>query len=121
MGWHTALLFPYRPIGPLYATRAACQPGTAWFLTPKVSWVHVDDVADVFARVLPEPQRHNGETYCVADEHRLSATDVFAVGVRKAGHTGPLENRPITEAGAEHTLFDRGEVVVSSKARRQLG
>lgn len=99
------------------------QAGKTW------SWLHVDDLAaayvDVVARIdssRDDPERSvDGQTYCLADDHPTAALDVLTACAQAAGRTGPVDHRPIADAGWLDQAGDQDEVMTTAHARRHLG
>ncbi|MER6385866.1 NAD-dependent epimerase/dehydratase family protein [Streptomyces sp. NPDC001250] len=85
------------------------------------SWVHVEDLADAYVRILDNPAAVNGETFVIADEQRLPALDVQTAAVRAAGHAGEIALAPVEDGGMMQTAADQDELVTSAKVRRVLG
>ncbi|QFZ18621.1 NAD-dependent epimerase/dehydratase family protein [Saccharothrix syringae] len=101
---------------------AAAEAGTPVFYgdtTKRWSWVHVDDLAEAYVRVLDrEPA---GEVFVIADDQRLTALDVQRVAVRAAGFTGEIRLEPAEAGGIMQVAADQDELVSSAKAHRLLG
>ncbi|SEP73437.1 NAD-dependent epimerase/dehydratase family protein [Lentzea albida] len=101
---------------------AAAEEGTPVFygdIAKRWSWVHVDDLADAYVRVLDrEPA---GEVFVIADDQRLAALDVQRVAVRAAGFTGEIRLEPAEAGGIMQVAADQDELVSSAKAHRLLG
>ncbi|MBP2048376.1 hypothetical protein J2Z21_001300 [Streptomyces griseochromogenes] len=54
------------------------------------SWVHVDDLADAYVRILDNPAAVDGETFVIADEQRLKALRRAARGRPCRRQTEPI-------------------------------
>ncbi|WP_329555047.1 NAD-dependent epimerase/dehydratase family protein [Streptomyces sp. NBC_00696] len=98
----------------LVYTTGIGDPAKRW------SWVHVDDLADAYVRILDNPAAVEGETFVIADDQRLTALDMQRTAIRAAGHTGEIALES-TEAGCMLQLAaDQDELVTSAKAHRLL-
>ncbi|MFD5824076.1 NAD-dependent epimerase/dehydratase family protein [Lentzea sp. NPDC060358] len=101
---------------------AAAEKGTPVFYgdpAKRWSWVHVDDLAEAYVRVLDrEPA---GEVFVIADDQRMTALDVQRVAVRAAGFTGEIRLEPAEAGGIMQVAADQDELVSSAKAHRLLG
>ncbi|USX49992.1 NAD(P)-dependent oxidoreductase [Lentzea sp. HUAS12] len=101
---------------------AAAEEGTPVFygdIAKRWSWVHVDDLADAYVRVLDrEPA---GEVFVIADDQRMTALDVQRAAVRAAGFTGEIRLEPAEAGGIMQVAADQDELVSSAKAHRLLG
>lgn len=101
---------------------AAAEAGMPVFYgdaTKRWSWVHVDDLAEAYVRVLDrEPA---GEVFVIADDQRLTALDVQRAAVRAAGFTGEIRLEPAEAGGIMQVAADQDELVSSAKAHRLLG
>ncbi|ANZ37017.1 NAD-dependent epimerase [Lentzea guizhouensis] len=103
---------------------AAAEAGTPVFygdVTKRWSWVHVDDLADAYVRILARPSAVDGEVFVVADDQRLTALEVQRVAVRAAGFTGEIRLEPAEAGGIMQVAADQDELVSSAKAHRLLG
>ncbi|WP_033342976.1 NAD-dependent epimerase/dehydratase family protein [Catenuloplanes japonicus] len=85
------------------------------------SWVHVDDLADVYVRILDDPSAFDGDAFMVADDQRLTALEMQRTAVRAAGWTGEIMLAPADDGGIMHIAADQDELVTSAKAHRLLG
>lgn len=63
----------------------------AWALDRRQSMVDLDDVAEVVARVLDEPQRHGGATYELVGPGRFTAYDIGRVASQVTGREIAVE------------------------------
>jgi nucleoside-diphosphate-sugar epimerase len=103
---------------------AAAEAGNPVFYgdtAKRWSWVHVDDLARAYVRILDDPAAVNGETFVIADEQRLRALDVQYAAVRAAGFTGDIALESAEAGGMLQMAADQDELVTSAKARRLLG
>ncbi|MFD4118223.1 NAD-dependent epimerase/dehydratase family protein [Streptomyces niveus] len=85
------------------------------------SWVHVDDLADAYVRILDNPTAVDGEVFVIADDQRLTALDMQYAAVRAAGHTGEIALESAEAGGMMQMAADQHELVTSTKAHRLLG
>ncbi len=85
------------------------------------SWVHVDDLARGYAAVLDHLADLDGEAFLLADDAPVGAMEAYAACQRAFGRTGPATHAPISDEEPVYRVFDRDEVVDSSKARRMIG
>lgn len=101
---------------------AAAEAGAPVFYgdtAKRWSWVHVDDLADAYVRVLDrEPA---GEVFVIADDQRMTALEVHRAAVRAAGFTGETRLEPAEAGGIMQVAADQDELVSSAKAHRLLG
>ena len=103
---------------------AMAQAGAPVFygdVTKRWSFVHVDDLADAYVRILATPSAVDGEVFVVADDQRMTALEVQRVAVRAAGHTGEIALEPAGAGGIMQVAADQDELVSSAKAHRLLG
>jgi nucleoside-diphosphate-sugar epimerase len=103
---------------------AAAEAGTSVFYGDtgkRWSWVHVDDLAEAYVRILANPAAVDGETFVVADDQRLRALEVQKAAVRAADHTGEITLAAAEDGGMMQMAADQDELVSSAKARRVLG
>ncbi|MFI1761444.1 NAD-dependent epimerase/dehydratase family protein [Streptomyces sp. NPDC020800] len=103
---------------------AAAEAGSPVFYgdtDKRWSWVHVDDLADAYVRILDHPAAVDGETFVIADEQRLKALDVQREAVRAAGYGGEIALAAAQDGGMLAVAADQDELVTSAKARRLLG
>jgi UDP-glucose 4-epimerase len=101
---------------------AAAEEGAPVFygdITKRWSWVHVDDLADAYVRVLD--RRPAAEVYVIADDQRLTALEVHRAAVRAAGFTGEIRLESAEAGGIMQMAADQDELVSSAKAHRLLG
>lgn len=85
------------------------------------SWIHVDDLADAYVRILDHPAAVDGEVFVIADDQRLAALDVQRTAVRAAGHPGEIRLDSAAAGGIMQLAADQDELVSSAKAHRLLG
>ncbi|VXC53745.1 NAD-dependent epimerase/dehydratase family protein [Nocardioides sp. AX2bis] len=85
------------------------------------SWVHVDDLARGYAAVVEHLAELDGEAFLLADDAPVAAREAYEACQRAFGRTGPVTHAPISEEAPVYQVFDRDEVVDSSRARRLLG
>lgn len=107
--------------GQWFAAAQAYHPVFYGDTEKRWSWVHVDDLAQAYVRILDNPAIVDGETFVVADEQRLRALDVQYAAVRAAGHTGEISLESTEVGGMMQMAADQDELVTSAKARRLLG
>jgi nucleoside-diphosphate-sugar epimerase len=103
---------------------AAAEAGNPVFYgdtAKRWSWVHVDDLADAYVRILDNPAAVDGETFVIADDQRLTALDIQRTAVRAAGHTGEIALESAEAGGMMQLAADQDELVTSAKAHRLLG
>ncbi|SDP76545.1 NAD-dependent epimerase/dehydratase family protein [Lentzea jiangxiensis] len=101
---------------------AAAEAGAPVFYgdtAKRWSWVHVDDLAEAYVRILGRAPE--GEVFVIADDQRLSALEVQRVAVRAAGFTGGIRLEPAEAGGIMQVAADQDELVSSAKAHRLLG
>lgn len=85
------------------------------------SWVHVDDVARAFAAVVDRRGDLDSGLFLLADEAPERAIDTYAACRRAFGDASPVPVGPIADEDPLYRVFDRDEVVDSSRARTALG
>jgi nucleoside-diphosphate-sugar epimerase len=85
------------------------------------SWIHIDDLADAYLRVVEAGPAVEGEVYFLADEQRPQCVDVMRACVAAAGYAGEVGFGPPLHGQNTSTWFDQNEFISSAKARRQLG
>ncbi|MTD55803.1 NAD-dependent epimerase/dehydratase family protein [Amycolatopsis pithecellobii] len=85
------------------------------------SWVHIDDLAEAYVRILAHPAAVDGETFVIADDQRLRVLDVMKVAIGVAGYTGEITMESAEAGGVLQVTADQNELVSSAKARRILG
>ncbi|MCZ4513070.1 NAD(P)H-binding protein, partial [Streptomyces sp. ActVer] len=103
---------------------AAAEAGSPVFYgdtAKRWSWVHVDDLADAYVRILDNPAAVDGETFVIADDQRLAALDMQRTAVRATGHTGEIALESAEAGGMMQMAADQDELVTSAKAHRLLG
>ncbi|MFC8662383.1 NAD-dependent epimerase/dehydratase family protein [Streptomyces sp. NPDC057199] len=103
---------------------AAAEEGKPVFYgdtTKRWSWVHVDDLADAYVRILDNPAAVDGEVFVVADDQRVAALDMQRIAVRAAGYTGEVTLETAEAGGMMQMAADQDELVTSAKAHRLLG
>ncbi|GAA2703260.1 NAD-dependent epimerase/dehydratase family protein [Actinoplanes palleronii] len=103
---------------------AAAEKGAPVFygdVTKRWSWVHVDDLAEAYVRVLDNPAAVDGEVFVIADDQRVAALDVQRVAVRAAGWAGEIALTGAEDGGIMQMAADQDELVSSAKAHRVLG
>ncbi len=69
---------------------AAAEAGKAVFYgdtTKRWSWIHVDDLADAYVRILADPAAVDGEIFVIAVDQRLSALDLQRAAIRTVGYS----------------------------------
>ncbi|GAA0996854.1 NAD-dependent epimerase/dehydratase family protein [Streptomyces rhizosphaericus] len=103
---------------------AAAEAGNPIFYgdtAKRWSWVHVDDLADAYVRILEQPEALDGEVFVIADDQRLTALDMQYTAVRAAGFTGEIALASAEQGGMMQMAADQDELVSSAKAHRLLG
>jgi nucleoside-diphosphate-sugar epimerase len=103
---------------------AAAETGKPVFYgdpTKRWSWVHVDDLADAYVRILDNPTDVHGEVFVIADDQRLTALDMQRIAVRAAGYNGDITLDAAEAGGMMQIAADQDELVTSAKAHRLLG
>ncbi|MFJ1750885.1 NAD-dependent epimerase/dehydratase family protein [Streptomyces sp. NPDC088116] len=103
---------------------AAAEAGSPVFYgdtAKRWSWVHVDDLADAYVRILDNPAAVDGETFVIADDQRLAALDMQRTAVRAVGYTGEIALESAEAGGMMQMAADQDELVTSAKVRRLLG
>jgi nucleoside-diphosphate-sugar epimerase len=125
----TGLPFTVLRPGFIYGGTAATSMTARWFAdaqfpgdrTKRWTWVHVDDLADAYVRVLGNLPAAEGEVFCVGEETPANAHDVFLACLAAAGLSGTATYVPIEQAGPMDRTADQDEVMTSAKAQRVLG
>ena len=107
--------------GQWFAAAEAGEPVFYGDPAKRWSWVHVDDLADAYARILENPAAVDGEVFVIADDQRLTALDVQRAAVRAAGHLGEITLDSAAAGGMLQMAADQDELVTSAKAHRLLG
>ncbi|MCX4234893.1 MULTISPECIES: NAD-dependent epimerase/dehydratase family protein [Streptomyces] len=103
---------------------AAAEAGNPVFYgdtAKRWSWVHVDDLADAYVRILGNPTAVDGEVFVIADDQRLTALDMQYAAGRAAGYTGEITLETADAGGMMQLAADQDELVTSAKAHRLLG
>ncbi len=102
---------------------AAAEASTPVFygdVTKRWSWVHVDDLADAYVRILERPSAVDGEVFVIADDQRLAALEVQQAALRAAGYGGEVALETAEAGGIMQVAADQDELVSSAKAHRLL-
>ncbi|MEV1077297.1 NAD-dependent epimerase/dehydratase family protein [Streptomyces sp. NPDC050211] len=107
--------------GEWFAAAEAGKPVFYGDTAKRWSWVHVDDLADAYVRILDNPTAVDGDVFVVADDQRLPALDMQHVAVRAAGYTGEIILGTAEAGGMLQMAADQDELVTSAKAHRLLG
>ncbi|WP_367124298.1 NAD-dependent epimerase/dehydratase family protein [Streptomyces phytohabitans] len=107
--------------GEWFAAAEAGRPVFHGDTTKRWSWVHVDDLADAYVRVLDDPTAVDGEVFVVADDQRTRALDLQYAAVRAAGWAGEVARESAEAGGMLQLAADQDELVTSAKAHRMLG
>jgi nucleoside-diphosphate-sugar epimerase len=84
------------------------------------SWVHIDDLADAYVKVIEAGAKVADEIFCIADEQRLKCLDVFTACVRAAGYTGDIKKAAMPANDWFGNASDQNEFVTSHKANAIL-
>lgn len=85
-------------------------------------WVHVADAAHAYALLLRDPERHDGQAYClIGDGEAPAALELHERAARAAGFAGPTRFDSIEAEAADLRVFDRHEAGPNDRAKRQLG
>ncbi|MET7296229.1 NAD-dependent epimerase/dehydratase family protein [Streptomyces griseoloalbus] len=85
--------------GQWFAAAEAGKPVFYGDTSKRYSWVHVDDLADAYVRILDNRTSLDGEVFVIADDQRLRVLDMQRAAVRAVGYTGDISLEP-AEAGA---------------------
>jgi nucleoside-diphosphate-sugar epimerase len=86
------------------------------------SWVHIDDVAEGYRRVVEAEGGVEGEVFFVADDAEHPKTlDAMRACLNAAGCTDELRFEGPKKGDNISTWFNQNEFVTSAKARRVLG
>lgn len=85
------------------------------------SWIHIEDLADAFVRVVEADRSIDGELFCLADDRQPLCRDVMRGCVEAAGYRGEIRFEGPLEGNNTSTWFDQNELMTSEKARRILG
>lgn len=85
------------------------------------SWVHIEDLADAFVRVVDAGRSIDDEVFCLADDRQPLCRDVMRRCVETAGYRGEISFAGPLEGNNTSTWFDQNELMTSEKARRLLG
>ncbi|MFE7774594.1 NAD-dependent epimerase/dehydratase family protein [Streptomyces sp. NPDC057445] len=107
--------------GQWFAAAEAGKPVFHGDTDKRWSWVHVDDLARAYVRILDNPAAVDGETFVIADDQRLRALDLQTSAVRAAGCTAEISLETAEAGGMMQMAADQDELVSSAKARRLLG
>ncbi|KUM96345.1 NAD-dependent epimerase, partial [Streptomyces yokosukanensis] len=107
--------------GQWFAEAEAGKPVFYGDVTKRWSWVHVDDLADAYVRILGNPTAVAGETFVIADDQRLTALDMQRAAVRATGRTQDIGLESAEAGGMMQLAADQDELVDSRKAHRLLG
>jgi nucleoside-diphosphate-sugar epimerase len=84
------------------------------------SWVHIDDLAEAYVKVIEAGAKVADEIFCIADEQRLKCLDVFTACVRAAGYNGDIKKEPMPANDWFGNASDQNEFVTSHKANSLL-
>jgi nucleoside-diphosphate-sugar epimerase len=84
------------------------------------SWVHIDDLADAYVKVIEAGAKVTDEIFCIADEQRLKCLDVFTACVRASGYKGDIKKAPMPADNWFGNASDQNEFVTSHKANAIL-
>ncbi|MFG3289169.1 NAD-dependent epimerase/dehydratase family protein [Streptomyces sp. NPDC048179] len=107
--------------GQWFAAAEAGKPVFYGDTSKRYSWIHVDDLADAYVRILDNPTAVDGEVFVLADDQRLRVLDVQRLVLHAAGLTGDISLEPAEAGGAIQVAADQDELVTSAKAHRLLG
>jgi nucleoside-diphosphate-sugar epimerase len=107
--------------GEWFAAAEAKTPVFYGDTTKRWSWVHVDDLAEAYVRILDNPRAVEGEVFVIADDQRLTALDMQRVAARAAGYMGDIALHSAEEGGMMQMAADQDELVSSAKAHHLLG
>ncbi|MFI5931078.1 NAD-dependent epimerase/dehydratase family protein [Actinoplanes sp. NPDC051494] len=100
-----------------------------WFAAPRFvgdkdkrwSFVHVDDLAEAYVRIVERADAPLGDIFVIGEENPPPALEVFTAAFRAAGHAGEVTVHPISPEEWLEQAADQDERVNSAKARRELG
>ncbi|SDT65021.1 NAD-dependent epimerase/dehydratase family protein [Actinoplanes derwentensis] len=106
--------------GQWFAAAEAKAPVFYGDTTKRWSWIHVDDLAEAYVRILDNPAAVDGEVFVVADDQSLTTLDMQRVAVRAAGYTGEITLDSAAAGGIMQMAADQDELVTSAKAHRLL-
>ena len=84
------------------------------------SWVHVQDLAEAYVRVIEGGKALDGEVFCIANEQRLQCLEVMRACLSATGYEGEIEFADPDEDDVTSVWFDQNEFITSGKARRLL-
>lgn len=84
------------------------------------SWVHIDDLANAYVKVVEAGAKVDNEIFCVADEQRLKCLDVFTACVRTAGYKGKITTEAMPANNWFGNASDQNEYITSHKANHLL-
>ena len=85
------------------------------------SWVHVQDLAEAYVRVVESSKAIDGEVFCIADEQRFRCVEVMQACLQAAGYSGDIEYAEPQEDDVTSIWFNQNEFITSQKARCLLG
>jgi nucleoside-diphosphate-sugar epimerase len=84
------------------------------------SWVHIDDLAEAYVKVIEAGAKVADEIFCIANDQRLKCLDVFTACVRTAGYEGEIKKAPMPADNWFGNASDQNEYVTSHKANAIL-
>ena len=85
------------------------------------SWVHVQDLAQAYVKVVESNGAIDNEVFCIADEQRHRCLEVMQACLEAASYKGEIEYAEPNEDDVTSTWFDQNEFITSGKARCLLG
>ena len=85
------------------------------------SWVHINDLAQAYVRVVESGAAIDGNVFCIANEQRLKCLEIMQACLKATGYEGEIEFAEPQEDDVTSTWFDQNEFITSQKARQNLG
>lgn len=85
------------------------------------SWVHVQDLAEAYVKVVESNGAIDNEVFCIADEQRNTCLEIMQACLKAADYQGEIEFAEPTKEDVTSYWFDQNEFITSQKARYLLG
>jgi len=85
------------------------------------NWVHVDDLADAYVRIVESGLTFHGHIYNVGEDNRYTFAQIREAFAKAAGAKGPVVVKPIPDDDFYSKLFDVSVIISSKRIATELG
>jgi len=85
------------------------------------NWVHIDDLADAYVRVVESSLHFTGRIYNVADDSRFTFEHIRETFAKACGAKGPVVHKPNPPNDFWASLSDKTFTVSSQRIKNELG